>query len=86
MITRGNGVEDPEEFALLLTALREHFQPVGIAEELLVEKIATSYWRQARVLRCEVGGNPEAPKQRRCAERLPQIERGQSRYRPAPNV
>jgi len=55
VITRGNGAEDPEEFAQLLAAFREDLQPVGINEELLVEKIATSYWRQARVLRCEVG-------------------------------
>lgn len=30
-------------------------QPVGVLEEMLVEKIAVCYWRLRRVLRCEIG-------------------------------
>ena len=36
-----------EEFSHLLTSLRRDLQPVGSLEELLVEKIAYSYWQSA---------------------------------------
>jgi hypothetical protein len=55
VIAQGNGAENAEEFAELLTALRDDYLPVGISEELLVEEIATCYWRRARVLRFEMG-------------------------------
>ena len=55
VITQGRGAENLEEFEKLLVAFREDYQPVGINEELFVERIAICHWRQARVLRCEVG-------------------------------
>jgi hypothetical protein len=55
VITRGEGAESPEENAELLAAFHEHYQPAGISEELLVQRIAICYWRLARVLRVEVG-------------------------------
>lgn len=42
--------EDPEEFVLLLDALRSDLQPVGAVEELLVRRMAEAEWR---VRRCE---------------------------------
>jgi hypothetical protein len=41
----GNGKGSPEEFKYLLESLRQDRQPVGALEELLVEKIATEYWK-----------------------------------------
>ena len=35
--------------------MRAYYNPVGIAEDLLMQEIATSYWRSARALRCERG-------------------------------
>lgn len=55
VIMRGDGAEDREEFAELLNSLHGDWQPVGIREKLLVDKIATDYWRLARVLRFEGG-------------------------------
>lgn len=55
VITAGDGKENPEEFHDLVERLGEHYQPVGVVEELLVEKIATCWWRQSRVLRAENG-------------------------------
>ncbi len=39
----------------MLEQLRTDLQPQGVLEEVLVERIAVSYWRLRRVLRCEVG-------------------------------
>jgi hypothetical protein len=36
-----------EQFAHLLASLRQDLQPVGVLEELLVEKIAHAYWQSA---------------------------------------
>jgi hypothetical protein len=55
VITRGDFQEDEQEFALLLERLREEKHPVGISEELEVQKIAICYWRRARAIRCEHG-------------------------------
>ena len=55
VISLGEGTEDPEEFNSLLDDLKEQFSPVGTLEEMLVEKIAVSYWRLRRVYRYEVG-------------------------------
>lgn len=51
----GDGKENQREFQWLLEQLRTDFQPQGILEEVLVERVAVSYWRLRRVLRCEVG-------------------------------
>jgi hypothetical protein len=55
VITRGDGAEDVEEFNDLLQGLRQDNQPVGMTEELLVEKIAICWWKLARALRHEMG-------------------------------
>jgi hypothetical protein len=51
----GDGKENRLEFDQLLDQLRQEFQPLGRLEEILVETIAVSYWRKARVIRCEAG-------------------------------
>jgi hypothetical protein len=55
VILDGDGKEDGDEFQELLERLRADYQPVGVVEEMLVEKIATSWWRLGRVLRAENG-------------------------------
>jgi hypothetical protein len=55
VITSGSGEESVEEFQEMIEGLRAYFQPLGILEEMLVERIATSWWRLARVLRAENG-------------------------------
>ena len=47
--------ESRREFAALLHTLRQEFDPQSAIEEILVERIATSYWRLARLLRSEAG-------------------------------
>ncbi len=54
-ITRGAYQEDEQEFAQLLNDLREQFTPVGVAEDLEVQKIALCYWRKMRAVRYEHG-------------------------------
>ena len=41
--------EDPEEFEALFRGLEEHYQPVGLVEGLLVERIAHWNWHLQRV-------------------------------------
>lgn len=55
VILTGDGKEDQAEFDGLLFQLHEYYKPVGVAEDLLVQEIAVSYWRSARALRCERG-------------------------------
>jgi hypothetical protein len=55
LINTGPGKENQVEFEALLAGLRDDYQPVGIAEDLLVRELAISYWRTARALRCERG-------------------------------
>jgi len=47
--------ESRADFESLLAALREEFAPASAIEELLIERIATGYWRLARLLRAEAG-------------------------------
>jgi hypothetical protein len=47
--------ERRREFESLYGHYREHFAPVGPMEEMLVERIATAYWRLHRVLIAERG-------------------------------
>lgn len=47
--------ESREAFDQLLETLRQELSPATALEELLVERIATSYWRLGRVLRAESG-------------------------------
>jgi len=55
VITAGDYQEDEQEFAQLLDDLREQFTPVGVAEDLEVQKIALCYWRKMRAVRYEHG-------------------------------
>lgn len=45
--------EDPEEFAALAADLVRSLGPVGIAEAMLVERIAVTIWRQRRLVQAE---------------------------------
>ena len=55
VITAGDGEEDLQEFDIFLDRLWQEYEPVGVREETLVQRIATCWWRQARVLRAENG-------------------------------
>ena len=55
VIKDGEGAENQQSFDTLLADLLEQLHPVGPLEEVLVEKMAVSYWRMRRVHRCEVG-------------------------------
>lgn len=55
VITRGDYEEDEQAFTQLCEALRAQFQPVGVAEDLEVQKIAGCYWRKRRAIRYEHG-------------------------------
>jgi hypothetical protein len=45
--------EDPEEYNELLKGLRAQYQPIGMAEELEVERAALCWWRLKRAWRYE---------------------------------
>ena len=45
--------ENPEEFQSHSSALQEYFQPVGIAEKELVNRLANLFWRLRRSYRIE---------------------------------
>jgi len=47
--------EKRSHFDALLVQLIDELKPVGILEDMLVEKIAVSYWRLRRALRAESG-------------------------------
>ncbi len=49
------GFENQTEFESLLQQLHGELNPVGILEEMLVEKIAVAYWRLRRAVRAESG-------------------------------
>ena len=55
VITAGDGEESLKEFHDLAEKLCEHYEPVGVVEESLVQTIATCWWRKARVIRAENG-------------------------------
>jgi CRISPR/Cas system-associated endonuclease Cas1 len=55
VVTVGDGAENPDEFNALLDDLKTQLAPEGTLEEMLVEKIAVSYWRLRRAYRYEVG-------------------------------
>ncbi|HEV1991660.1 MAG TPA: hypothetical protein VGR34_02200, partial [Candidatus Dormibacteraeota bacterium] len=55
VITAGDYQEDEQEFGQLLEDLREQLTPVGLAEDLEVQKIALCYWRTMRAVRYEHG-------------------------------
>ena len=45
--------ESQEEFSELLNLLMEEFQPVGMVEHALVERVGIALWRQRRLVRAE---------------------------------
>ena len=58
VVVRGFGFFDGEQgskFQALHRMYREHLDPVGPLEEMLVERIVTAYWRLHRVLIAERG-------------------------------
>lgn len=55
IVTVGDGAENPEEFNALMEDLSTQLKPVGVLEEMLVEKIAVAYWRLRRAYRYEAG-------------------------------
>ena len=55
VITAGDGKESSEEFHALVGQLWEDYEPVGVVEESLVQRIAACWWRTARVIRAENG-------------------------------
>ena len=60
----GPAKEDKAEFEGLLNDLRDYFHPLGIMEELLVQEIAVSYWKERRA---QLSENGEIHKQVRSA-------------------
>jgi len=55
VITGGDGEENLKDFHALVARLLEHYEPVDVIEESLVETIAICWWRKARVIRAENG-------------------------------
>ncbi len=55
VITAGDGEESLEEFHALVENLWNCYEPAGVVEEALVQTIAASLWRKARVIRAENG-------------------------------
>jgi hypothetical protein len=47
--------ENPEEFAQLHQSLRDAYNPVGAAEEMLVDQLVTTFWRTRRLQKAEAG-------------------------------
>jgi hypothetical protein len=45
--------ESQEEFSALLRLLSDEFQPVGLVEQALVERVGIALWRQRRLVRAE---------------------------------
>lgn len=55
LIPAGEGKESRIKLRRLISELRSDLKPVGILEEMMVEKIAGCYWRLRRVMRAEIG-------------------------------
>ena len=55
LVAHPDGKEDPNEYADLCAALREHYGPNSFLEELWLEKIAVWSWRLRRLIRFESG-------------------------------
>jgi hypothetical protein len=56
VVVRGRCIkESPREFKAFYQGLRDDLKPVGMMEEILVEQIATTYWRLLRVNKAESG-------------------------------
>ncbi len=56
VVLRGRCIrESPREFAALHQRLLDDRNPIGLQEEMLVEQMATTYWRLRRVIKAESG-------------------------------
>lgn len=55
LIRSGYGAEDAQEFELFYADLVEDLDPIGILEEMQVERVSICWWRQKRVLQAEAG-------------------------------
>lgn len=55
VIPVGDLPESKQEFSKLLKSLQIDLSPIGTVEEMLVERIAISYWRLSRCVRAETG-------------------------------
>ena len=55
LVQHVDGKESQGEFDDFYAKLRKYYQPVGLLEELLMEKIAVGAWRFRRLIRCESG-------------------------------
>lgn len=55
VLKEGDGKENEQEFIALLESLQEGYTPEGPIEEMLIERIAVSYWRLRRAIRFETG-------------------------------
>jgi len=55
VLKEGDGKEDEKEFTTLLGSLHVNYAPEGPIEEMLIERIAVSYWRLRRAIRFETG-------------------------------
>jgi hypothetical protein len=55
VITSGDGKESLKEFHALIDRLSNHYEPVGVIEENLVQIIGNTLWKKARVVRAENG-------------------------------
>lgn len=53
LVTASDFPDDTADFGFLLGELRFDLKPLGVLEEILVEKIAAAYWRLGRVARAE---------------------------------
>ena len=52
--------ESARDFHQLVSKLRGEYRPVGVLEDMLVQKIAVCWWRQKRALECEFTLVPRA--------------------------
>jgi len=55
VITTRAGREDQGEYDEVLAGLRDYYEPVGSAEDLLVQELVKSNWWSARADRCARG-------------------------------
>jgi hypothetical protein len=48
-------IEDKKEYEKIALMIRDEIKPMSIIEELLVERLTTSYWRLRRAIKVEKG-------------------------------
>lgn len=66
--------ENWEDYCLLLSGLKEQYQPHGWAEELEVERIAVIWWRLKRAWTYENAANHVAIDHSSCKKAVPETE------------